>query len=171
MSDRRESDHRECSTFPVRSSPRSTASVSRSADVRRGAMHVIEDRAGQPPRISARGDRDGDHLSPPTYPGTLCAKRKNLEDRAVEESCEEDHIDVFFVQLWSIPQPPEKARVSNQEINRGHLVWVRRDLVSREIKPEDCFPVGRHERIVDKPTDSELLVRYLGTGRISAYLC
>jgi hypothetical protein len=32
-------------------------------------------------------------------------------------------------------------------------VWVRRDLVrSREIKPEDCFPVGRHERIVDKPT-------------------
>jgi hypothetical protein len=105
------------------------------------------------PRISARGDRDGDHLSPPTYPGTLGAKRKNLEDRAVEESCEEDHIKDFFSQLWFVPQPPEKARVSNQEINGGHLVWVRRDLVrSREIKPEDCFPVGRHERIVDKPT-------------------
>jgi hypothetical protein len=71
----------------------------------------------------------------------------------VEESCEEYHIEDFFSQLWSVPQPPEKARVLNQEINGGHLVWVRRDLVrSREIKPEDCFLVGRHERIVDKPT-------------------
>jgi hypothetical protein len=71
----------------------------------------------------------------------------------VEESCEEYHIEDFFSQLWSVPQPPEKARVLNQEINGGHLVWVRRDLVrSREIKAEDCFPVGRHERIVDKPT-------------------
>jgi hypothetical protein len=70
----------------------------------------------------------------------------------VEESRDEDHVEEFFGQLWSIPHSLERARVSNQASYGGHLVWIRSDLVkSRNIRPEDCFSVGRHEKIVDKP--------------------
>jgi hypothetical protein len=71
------------------------------------------------------------------------------ENRVVEESSDEDHVEDCFGQLWSIPNSPERARASNQG---SHLMWVRRDIVkSCKIKSWDYFPVGRHERIVDKP--------------------
>jgi hypothetical protein len=105
----------------------------------------------QSPLASDQGTRSGDHLSPPPNPRTHGGRRSNQGDHAVEESIEEDHVEEFYGQLWSIPPSPKKDRASYQGSDGGHLVWIRSDLVrSRSIRVEDCFLVGKHERIIDK---------------------
>ena len=79
-------------------------------------------------------------------------KEAGWEDPGTRIHDEED-VEEFFGQLWVIPKS-EKVRVPPRHplLDRGGaLFWVRRDLVrERNFKPEDCFPVGRADRI-DQP--------------------
>jgi hypothetical protein len=62
---------------------------------------------------------------------------------------EEDTVEEFFRQLWSIPTS-ERPRVPDGCGGRC-LVWIRRDLVEAwTIHLDDCFLVSRFQRF-DKP--------------------
>jgi hypothetical protein len=80
------------------------------------------------------------------------ARSGDREDPAVCGSPgmeEEDTVEEFFRQLWSIPTS-ERPRVPDG--CGGHrLVWIRRDLVQAwTIHLDDCFPVSCFQRF-DKP--------------------
>jgi hypothetical protein len=44
---------------------------------------------------------------------------------------------------------PLVPRVLDSPPHGGRLVWIRKDLVrEKKVRPEDCFPVGRNQRII-----------------------
>lgn len=60
--------------------------------------------------------------------------------------------DFFFGQLWLIPSPTSKPRVSPWE---GVSIWIRKYLwESRSFQPSDCFPI---QRGYTKPEEQQTL--------------
>jgi hypothetical protein len=62
----------------------------------------------------------------------------------------EEQIEEIYDQLWSIPN------LSNPRVQASHggshLVWICSDLVrERRIRPEDCYPIGKHQKIDKAP--------------------
>jgi hypothetical protein len=46
----------------------------------------------------------------------------------------------------------DKARVPNPAGGVRHVVWICKDLMrDRRIRPEDCFPAGRNQKIFSPP--------------------
>jgi hypothetical protein len=83
------------------------------------------------------------------------AHRTELSDPVVKNEIrgpDEDFVEEIFGQLWAVPKPLV-PRVLDSPPHGGRLVWIRKDLVrEKKVRPEDCFPVGRNQRIVHPVT-------------------
>jgi hypothetical protein len=84
--------------------------------------------------------------------GCYSGNQADRGDLVVEtvELDQEEEIEEIFSQLWSVSKP-EKARVTERKGNGGVLIWIHNDLV-RERRLEDCFPVGKFQKLEATPT-------------------